>query len=217
MIRKIIQLVSGLLFIGLACVFVLNLFVPPPTADAAGVQTGARCDPAASGATGRQSFTSKRGLPIVVVTPTDYDGVHRYGLLVMFPPAGFNSKASEQFYQLTQPATAAGYLIAFSDAVPLSKAAINVQGEVVNEVASRWCIDVGRIVLAGHSDGGSLAQGVVLRQAVGEIKPSAIFSSAAGINSTDLQTESCPTTRRVSVVHSGRDERFPNFGRGAAD
>ena len=153
----------------------------------------------------------------MVVTPTDYDGVHRYGLLVMFPPAGFNSEASERFYQLTRLATAAGYLIAFSNAVPLSTIAIKIQGDMVNEVASKWCIDPERIVLGGHSDGGSLAQGVVLRQSIGNIQATGIFSSASGIQGADLQIERCPLPRRVSVVHSSSDERFPKFGRGVAN
>ncbi len=216
MLARICRYGAALLLIAVATAFLPGLLRSLPAAGSAGAQSGATCAEPLSGARGRQELTTSRGLDVAVITPTDYDGQHRYGLLFMLPPAGFSRAASERFYQLTREATAAGYIVAFSNSVPLSTQAIRVQGEAVAELRRRWCIDSDRIILAGHSDGGSLAQGVLLRQAASEHWPAAILASAAGIRKDDLAQEICPAPVTVTILHSVTDERFADYGMGVA-
>lgn len=199
-----------------AALFATSLFESPPAARAAGQRAVGLCTDPPAGERGRHELTSRQGLRVTVITPTDYEARHRYGLLVFFPPAGFSRKASERFYRFTGDATLAGYIVAFTDALPLSKRAIEVQGDVVDDVAQRWCIDRDRIVYAGHSDGGALSQGIELRRAAPAVQPLAIFASAAGIRAEDLARERCPAPTAVSILHSAGDERFPNYGRDVA-
>jgi polyhydroxybutyrate depolymerase len=191
-------------------------FETAPEPAAAGPQSSGRCDAPAPGPPGRSAMTTPSGLAVSVVTPSDYAADARYGLLVLYPPAGFSRAASERFYGVTARATGAGFVVAMSDALPLSRRAIAVQAEVAAEVRQRWCIDPGRIVFAGHSDGGALAQGVVLRGGPDTARPVAVLSSAAGIRPEDLAAESCPPPLAVTILHSAADERFPGYGAGVA-
>lgn len=215
MIARLVRYGAALLALALAWVFLVPMFRPLPAAGRAGMQSGASCD-GPTGASGRHEFTTRRGLKVSVVTPADYDRVHRYGLLVVLPPAGFSAAASERFYRLTRAATEAGYVVSFSQAVPLSAQAIQLQREAVAEVRQRWCIDPRRILLAGHSDGGSLAHGIVLRAPAGEPPAAAILASAAGVTQADLAHERCPAAFAVTLLHAATDERFPDYGRGVA-
>lgn len=156
------------------------------------------------------------GLPISVRTPSDYDATHGYPLLVVYPPAGFSRLESERFYGLTEEATRRGYVLAYSAAVPLSRRALAMQQRVAETVASRWCIDTTRLAFIGHSDGGSVAQGVLLRGDAQLPGPSHVLVSAAGIRGTDLQLERCPRPTQLTIVHGVNDELFPGYGRETA-
>jgi len=205
-----------LLALALAILFGRILLQPAPTASPAGPQSAGVCAGPAPGPAGRSETRTFHGLGITIITPTDYHADQRYGLLVLFPPAGFAPSAAERFYDVTAAATAAGFVVAVSAPLPLSAAAVRRQSEVAAAVAGRWCIDTRRVVFAGHSDGGSLAQGVVLRHADGDVRPAAIVSSAAGIRAEDLARETCPAPLSVSILHSRGDEHFPDYGEGAA-
>lgn len=189
---------------------------PSPEASAAGDRRGDECTQVRTGAAGRHVMTTQRGLGYVVITPTDYSAKYRYGLLVLFPPAGYSRHAAERFYRITQRATAAGYVVALSDALPLSSHAMRAQADVVNEVAERWCVDAARVVLAGHSDGGLMAQGTVIKSYLPATMTVHVVSSAAGIQQQDLAIEHCPSPRRVTLLHPAHDERFPGYGWGVA-
>jgi polyhydroxybutyrate depolymerase len=189
---------------------------PPQEAAAAGDRISGECLELHIGASGRHQMKTQSGLGYVVVTPADYSAKHRYGLLMLFPPAGFSKIASERFYRITQYATAAGYVVAFSDALPLSSHAIRAQAEVVPEITKHWCIDADRIVLAGHSDGGLVAQGTVIKAYLSTTQGGSIVSSAAGIQQQDLTAEKCPTPKAVTLLHPAHDERFPAYGWGVA-
>lgn len=165
------------------------------------------------GQPGRNEIKTPEGLASKVVAPANYDEGRAWGLIVAFPPAGFSGAAAERYYGLTEEATARGWIVAYPDALPLSKRALDVQAGVAVAVAARWCVSPARVVLLGHSDGGSLAQGVALR---GTLRPSAIVSSGAGIRGEDLIPESCPPPLAVTVLHSPKDERFPAWGEGTA-
>jgi polyhydroxybutyrate depolymerase len=206
------------------CVFVAalpvlfgrNLFQSAPAPRAAGPHTSGTCETPAPGPEGRSNLALRSGLGVTVITPTDYRAERRYGLLVLYPPAGFSRPASERFYDLTGEATAAGFIVAMSDPIPLSARAIHLQSEVAGEVRRRWCIDPHRVVFAGHSDGGSISQGTLLRGGPDALRPTAVIASGAGIRAEDLVAESCPPPVAITVLHSVRDERFPGYGEGVA-
>jgi len=153
------------------------------------------------------------GLRYSVIAPSNYEPTHRYGLLMMFPPAGFSNETSERYYKLTEQAHRQGYVVVFSSAVPLSSRALRMQTEVVPAVTATWCIDEQRVVLAGHSDGGSVTTGLTVRSSVLPT-PRNIVVSAAGITAEDLQQEPCPRPLNVTVLHSPKDDLFPGYGAG---
>lgn len=162
---------------------------------------------------GRHEIQTPDGLASKVVAPANYDPGRAWGLIVAYPPAGFSGAAAERYYGLTEQATARGWIVAYPNALPLSRRAVDVQAGVVAAVSGRWCVNPARVVLLGHSDGGSLAQGVAVR---GQVRPAAIVASGAGIRGEDLQRETCPAPLSVTVMHSANDERFPDWGEGTA-
>jgi polyhydroxybutyrate depolymerase len=154
-------------------------------------------------------------LPIRVRVPTNYDARRAYPLLVVYPPAGYDRFAAERFYEITEAATREGWIIAYSDARPLSLHAVKLQAGVAEAVARGFCIAYDQIAALGHSDGGALAQGTVALMP-SHVKPRAIFASAAGITRSDLEIRGCIAGINVMIVHNRRDDRFPDFGRDAA-
>ena len=162
------------------------------------------------------SVQTPAGLPILVRTPLDYDPSRAYRLLVVFPPAGLDRKRSELFYRLTSEATRHGFVVAYSDHVPLSGFAVSLQAAVAASVAGRFCIDRDLTAYLGHSDGGSMAEGVPAFMPGDRVGPAVVVASAAGITGTDLASAACPRIPAVLIVHSRDDERFPGFGWSAA-
>jgi polyhydroxybutyrate depolymerase len=192
----------------------------PPDVAAAGSLAG-RADPACANlATGRADghaieIKSNEGLPILVRTPSDYEPTRAYPLLVVYPPAGFSRHASERYYGLTTEATRRGMIVAYSDHVGLSRKATSVQANVASAVAASFCIERGAITFLGHSDGGSMAEGIPATVPA-SIRPHAIVASAAGIQNGDLVPNGCPMSTNVLIIHNRLDRLFPDFGRGAA-
>lgn len=215
-LQRVVRFAPWLLLTALVALFGRSLLTQNPEPRAAGPQSSGPCEVPAPGPAGRSAFTTASGLGVTVITPTDYRPDSRYGLLVLFPPAGFSRVASERFYGVTAEATGAGFVVAASDALPLSRRAVQVQAEVAAETLRGWCIDPGRVVFAGHSDGGALSQGVVLRGAREAVRPAAILASGAGIREEDLAAEHCPPALAVTILHSAADERFPGYGPGVA-
>jgi polyhydroxybutyrate depolymerase len=191
-----------------------------PKVAAAGPQSGiaAACSPGSR--TGHADLddnmqTSDR-LTIAVRTPSDYDPTRAYPLLVVFPPAGFNRRQSENFYGLTTEATGRGFIVAYSNHIGLSPTAVTRQAKVAATVASFFCVDEASIAYLGHSDGGSMAEGIPAYLRNAGAAPHSVVASSAGITSEDLAAMACPSIPAVLIVHSRTDERFPDFGRGAA-
>lgn len=154
-------------------------------------------------------------LGIRVRLPINYNERRAYPLLVVYPPAGYDRFAAERFYGITEEATRRGWIIAYSDARPLSLHAVKLQAGVADAVARAFCISQGQIATFGHSDGGALAQGTVALMP-SHLKPRAIFASAAGIRRSDLEEGGCTGGVSVMIAHNRRDHRFPDFGRDAA-
>lgn len=148
-----------------------------------------------------------------VRAPSNYDPRRAHPLLVVFAPAGFGTAATEAHAGLTGVATRAGFVIAFAEHRPLSPAWVRVQGEIPAAVMRHWCIDPTRVVLAGHSDGGTVAQAAAFLQAVTPA-PAAVLASGAGIRAEDLAGQSCPPPLSVLVFHSRDDAHFPPPGFG---
>lgn len=155
-------------------------------------------------------------LTITVRTPSDYDSTRAYPLLVVFPPAGYNRNGSEKFYGLTSEATRRGFIVAFSDHRSLSPTAVSQQSKVAATVASFYCVNEAAVTYLGHSDGGSMAEGIPAYIRDAGAAPRSIIASAAGITGEDLAAMPCPSIASVMIVHSRTDERFPGFGRDAA-
>jgi len=178
----------------------------------------ARCDSGARlGASGVvDSLVTIDRLPVSVRTPRDYDPTRAYPLLVVYPPAGLGRYASEQFYGLTREATRQGFIVAYSDHVHLSRAAVRVQARAIEAVTSRWCIDASNIVLVGHSDGGTVAQGIALLGPGTRMPVRGFVASAAGVRGSELAAAGCPAPVDALIVHERTDDRSPGYGREAA-
>ena len=216
--RQTAALIAMVLIVG----FGLLVFSAParPKVAAAGPNFGIAAACAPGSRTGHADLndnlqTSDR-LTLAVRTPSDYDPTRAYPLLVVFPPAGFNRRQSETFYELTTEATRRGFIVAYSDHIGLSPTAVAQQAKVAATVASFFCVDEASIAYLGHSDGGLMAEGIPAHVPKAGAAPHAIVASAAGITSEDLATMACPSIPAVLIVHSRTDERFPDFGRGAA-
>jgi len=208
--------IATVVFVGASLLVELR---PRPRVAAAGpVGIAAACSPGSR--TGHADLddhlqTSDQ-LTIAVRTPSDYDPTRAYPLLVVYPPAGYDRRQSEIFYDLTTEATRRGFILAYSDHVSLSPTAVLQQAKVAATVASFFCVDGTKIAYLGHSDGGSAAEGIPTYAPKAGLAPRSIIASAAGITGEDLATMACPTIANVMIVHSRSDERFPGFGRGAA-
>ena len=176
-------------------------------------EAGSRSGPA--GASDDQR--SGRKIAYSVRTPANYDATLGHPLLIVYAPAGFDPKATERHADITTAATAAGFIVAYSEHRPLGLRAFAAIAEISTEVSGRWCVDPTRVVYAGHSDGATTAMAVTF---LGKANPpaAAVIASAAGIRHQDLQAYPCPRPTRILVAHSRDDTHFPpaEFGAGAA-
>jgi polyhydroxybutyrate depolymerase len=216
--RQTAALIATVLIVG----FGVLVFSAParPKVAAAGPESGiaAACSPGSR--TGHADLddnlqTSDR-LTLAVRTPSNYDPRRAYPLLVVFPPAGYNRRQSETFSDLTTEATRRGFIVAYSDHLPLSPTAVSRQAKVAATVASFFCVDEASIAYLGHSDGGLMAEGIPAYIPKAGAAPHSVVASGAGITREDLAAMACPSIPAVLIVHSRADERFPDFGRGAA-
>lgn len=153
---------------------------------------------------------------LVVRAPKNYVPTFAHPLLVVFSPAGFTAELSERHLGLTRAATMAGVLVVYVDSLPLSRAAITAFARVPARVARRWCIDPARITLAGHSDGGTVAQLVALVHPDNGFQPAAIVASAGGVQASDVAEFNCPQALAVRLWHGAEDTHFPGYGASAA-
>ncbi len=149
-------------------------------------------------------------------TPSDYDPTRAYPLLVVYPPAGYDRRQSEIFYGLTPDATRRGFILAYSDHLRLSRQAVSQQAKVAATVAGLFCVDPASVAYLGHSDGGTMSEGIAASVPTAGAAPRAIVASAAGITREDLDVLPCPSVASVMIVHNPADALFPDFGRSAA-
>lgn len=192
----------------------------PPVVEAAGASAGLENACQAGEKVGVSGFDDQQrtddGLSFRVRTPADYDATRAYPLLVIYPPASMGRASSERYYKITPEATRRGFIVAYSDHVPLSRTAVSMQARVAKTVMERWCVRGDAVAFLGHSDGGSIAEGSLISPQPGAVRASAIVASAAGIEGKDIEGLCRSAPIRLMVVHSQDDERFPGFGRDVA-
>jgi polyhydroxybutyrate depolymerase len=214
--RRTIALIATVMIVAVGLLVFLR---PRPKVAAAGpAGIAAACGPGSrTGHAGLyDNLQTSDTLTIAVRTPSDYDPTRAYPLLVVFPPAGYNRRGSEIFYDLTTEATRRGFIVAYSDHLSLSPSAVSQQAKVAATVASFFCVDESSIAYLGHSDGGAMAEGIPVYVPKAGAAPRSVVASAAGMTGQDLAAMPCPSIPAVMIVHSRNDERFPDFGRGAA-
>jgi polyhydroxybutyrate depolymerase len=201
--------------------FWLNSPPPRPQAASAGADAGVPSACPEGSRAGRPDIEEKvktpQGLRIVIRSPRDYDATRAYPLLVVFPPAGLNPRRSEAFYNLTSQATRRGFIVAYSDYMPLTREAVAAQATVAAVVQRLFCVDAGAIAFLGHSDGGSVAEGLVTFARNLSAPPRAVVASAAGVTRADLVEAACPKALSIMIIHNRSDRLFPDFGRSAAE
>jgi polyhydroxybutyrate depolymerase len=150
-----------------------------------------------------------------VRTPLNYDARYAHPLLVVYPAAGASAGQTERYTQLTSAATSRGFVVAYVDHRPMSKANVIAQGGVAQSVAERWCVDRQRVFLTGHSDGGTVSTAVALLEPT-RAGVSGIAPSAAGFSKEDLAQMQCRSPIPVMVMHGAKDTLFPGWGRQTA-
>jgi len=154
------------------------------------------------------------GIRYMVRTPVNYNSSIAHPLLMVYAPARTNRYESEEFMDLTQEATVAGFIVAYADHRKISTEAIVELAEIPGLIEKKWCIDKKRIFLTGHSDGGTIAMGIAFINGTKHI-PAAIAPSAVGIRGEDLKEYHCPNPLPVMVMHSSHDTLFPGYGKEA--
>ena len=173
-----------------------------------------RCPRASkSGAGGvSNSNITTAGVRYSLRTPANYDPTVAHPLLVIYAAATHDRFRSEHFARLTKPATGRGFIVAYTDHYRMTPRRIESLARVVDDIAEDWCVDEQRIAVAGHSDGGTVANAIAILPGL-RARNYVIASSAAGMRAADLETYDCPAPRSVMVMHNSGDELFPGFGR----
>jgi polyhydroxybutyrate depolymerase len=150
----------------------------------------------------------------MVKTPRNYNATIAHPLLMVYAPGGRNRYESEEYMYLTQEATAAGFIVAYSDHRTMTPKTIEELAEIPGLIGKKWCIDHKRIFLTGHSDGGTTAMAIAFINGTKHI-PAAIAPSAMGIRGVDLKEYQCPNPLPIMVMHSSHDTLFPGYGKEA--
>ncbi len=171
-------------------------------------------------------------LDFILRAPQNFDPLVRHPLVVVFPPAGHNAERSELFSDFTTAATARGFIVLYPGHQRLNENQIERLGALVSDVSNAWCVDKQRVFFTGHSDGGTAAHVLALRdwqqhqqtqqptsdaqeQPEMFIRPVKIAPSAAGVRADDLSTMGCGHQTPVMIMHGATDKLFPGFGQSA--
>ncbi len=162
---------------------------------------------------GINNIYTSNNLKVLVVPPKNHKANKKYAALIVFPPAGKTVRKSEIFYEgLTVEANKLGYILAYTDYLPLDERNLIKLADVKKALVDSYCINTKNINLLGHSDGATNAAMITYRDMGLEIKN--LLISANGINKDTLNREICPKDRfSIFVFHSIKDQFFPNFGR----
>ncbi len=166
-----------------------------------------------------EKFDRKLKTAYQVRVPSNYDEHRLWPLLVVFAPA-MDSAFMERYTGLTNSVTAVGYAIAYVDSIPMSFESMGKLHVLIEDIEKNWCIDSERIVLSGHSNGGTISQALnFLPVKEGELEKSyfGFISSAAGLRKEDLSEYECRPGANAFVLHNEGDTHFKDFGRGASE
>ena len=180
------------------------------------------CAPGARiGATGKtDELLTERGLRYFVRTPLNYDNRIAHPLMMVFSPGDRSGLGTEWFTGLTTEGTRQGFVVVYADNRPrqipalnrpLAKEWILELGTIPALVATQWCIDLDRVFLTGHSNGGTISTALALLEE-SPLSPAAIAPSTAGFRGEDLNSFACPAPLPVLVMHSRNDKVFPGYG-----
>jgi polyhydroxybutyrate depolymerase len=154
---------------------------------------------------------SANGIRYNVRVPLNYDPIRQHGLIMVYAPAGTSAVQTEKLMGFTRQATRAGFIVAYADHATLGLPAARELASIPQRIGEKWCVDPKRVLLTGHSDGGTIAHIAALlpesRRAVQGIAP-----SAAGVVTTDLQVYGCREPIPALIMHSKNDSLFPKFG-----
>lgn len=189
---------------------------PSGTSKGSNVRCQAGGRPGAAGAS--EDLTTQAGLHFSVRTPSDYDPLVGYPLIVTFAPSGGTATAIETSTKLTPDALDAGFVIAYVDTVsPANITGAKDAAGIPGQIAERWCIDPGRVYLTGSSDGGGLIYTIVLNHYMTP-EPAAVAPFAAGASKNTLAKASClAPPMPAMIMHNSGDTVFPRYGQAARD
>ena len=180
------------------------------------------CAPGARAGTAGKTdeLLTERGIRYFVRTPLNYDNRIAHPLMMVFSPGDRSGLGTEWFTGLTTEATRQGFVVVYADNRPrrspamdrpLAKEWILELGTIPALVATQWCIDLDRVFLTGHSNGGTISTALALMEE-SPLRPAAIAPSAAGFRGEDLNPFACPAPLPVLVMHSKNDKVFPGYG-----
>ena len=180
------------------------------------------CAPGAmAGAAGKtDELLTERGIRYSVRTPLNYDNRLAHPLMMVFSPGDRSGLGTEWFIGLTTEGTRQGFVVVYADNRPRKLPALNRPlakewilelGTIPALVATQWCIDLDRVFLTGHSNGGTISTALALLEE-SPLSPAAVAPSAAGFRGEDLKPFACPAPLPVLVMHSKNDKVFPGYG-----
>jgi len=220
------KITISILVIALSAFILFGLFYPPPKPELGKAQYTINAQKTCDQNTrdGLPGFTddqkSDRGIRYHVRTPKNYNKERAHPLLMVYSPGDRGGLGTERFTKLTTDATTAGYIIAYADNRPktapstyrpITKEWISELGSIPKLIAKKWCIDEERIVLTGHSNGGTVTTALTILPS-SPISPKAIIVSGAGWTTENYDKHKCPGPRPVMIMHSNIDQTFPGFG-----
>jgi polyhydroxybutyrate depolymerase len=159
-----------------------------------------------------QMLKTPGGVRYQVRSPLNYQSGVVHPALVVFSAAGANAKTTEDFTGFTPVATAAGFLVAYVEHRPMTLPNVALLGEVLDDLAVRFCTDPHHIYATGHSDGGTVATALALLPQT-RMKIAGIAPGAAGFRAADARDFPCRPPTPVMILHSKHDALFPGFGR----
>lgn len=155
-------------------------------------------------------------LQVNVRAPANYRNNIRHPLLVVFAAATHDAYDSEAFTGLTPPATARGYVVAYTQSRRLTTSHLSAVNKVVAAVEASWCIEPQQVFFTGHSDGGTTAVAQTFLERLNR-RPSAVAASAAGFSAEALDDIECPSPTPALILGLSEDKLFPGYDRALAE
>ena len=163
---------------------------------------------------------TERGIRYFVRAPLNYDKRIAHPLMMVFSPGDRDGLGTEWFTKLTTAGTRNGFIVVYADnrprKIPISNRPLAEEwilelGTIPALVATKWCIDLEKVFLTGHSNGGTISTALTLLEE-SALSPAAIAPSGAGFRGQDLKSFACPAPTPVLIMHSKNDKLFPGYG-----